>query len=413
MMARVTVPEPMLLTGRLVTPSTIVEDGVLVVDGDAIRYAGPAAELPADWRDVPVVDARRGRQTLLPGLVDAHCHGGAGGEFGAAADSAATAVRHHHVSGTTTMLGSLVSAAADEMVAGVRTCAALVAGGDLAGIHLEGPFLSHERRGAQDPTALIDVDPSLVEAVVLAAESAGAPGAVAQMTFAPERRGADTLPALLGGHGILPALGHTDCDAATAWTSLRSALDSAPRGRRPLVTHVFNGMPPLHHRAPGPLAACLGQAARGEAVLEVIGDGVHLAAETVRMLFDLVGPKAICLVTDAMAASGMPEGSYTLGGRDVVVADRTVRLAEGGSIAGGVATLLDVVRWCVSEAGIPLLDAVTAASVTPAQTLGLAGVGSLVAGQRADVVVVDDDLHLSRVLRRGSWLALDVPERDR
>ena len=135
------------------------------------------------------------------------------------------------------------------------------------------------------------------------------------MTFAPERRGGERLPALLGGHGILPALGHTDCDAATAWSSLRSALESAPRGGRPLVTHVFNGMPPLHHRAPGPVAACLAQAARGEAVLEVIGDGVHLAAETVRMLFDLVGPQAICLVTDAMAASGMPDGRYTLGGR--------------------------------------------------------------------------------------------------
>ena len=412
MMARVTVP-PMLLTGRLVTASTVVEDGALLVDGDAIRYAGRASELPAAWRDVPVFDAGPGRHTLLPGLVDAHCHGGAGGEFGAAAESAGTAVRHHHVNGATTLLASLVSATAEQMVAGVRTCAALVAGGDLAGIHLEGPFLSHRRRGAQDPAALTDVDPSLVETVLLAAESAGAPGAVAQMTFAPERRGADRLPALLGGHGILAALGHTDCDAPTAWSSLRSALDSAPRGGRPLVTHVFNGMPPLHHRAPGPVAACLAQAGRGEAVLEVIGDGVHLAAATVRMLFDLVGPQAICLVTDAMAASGMPDGSYTLGGRDVRVAERTARLADGGSIAGGVATLLEVVRWCVAEAGIPLLDAVTAASVTPARTLGLTGVGSLAAGQRADVVVVDDDLELTRVMRRGSWLAPDVPDSDR
>ena len=161
------------------------------------------------------------------------------------------------------------------------------------------------------------------------------------------------------------------------------------------------------------MAACLAQAGRGEAVLEVIGDGVHLAAETVRMLFDLVGPQAICLITDAMAASGMPDGSYTLGGRDVVVADRTARLADGGSIAGGVATLLDVVRWCVAEAGIPLLDAVTAASVTPAQTLGLTGIGSLAAGQRADVVVVDDGLRLTRVMRRGSWLAEDVHGSDR
>ena len=409
-MARVTAPEPLLLTGRLVTASSVVETGALVVEGDAIRYAGPAAGLPSPWRDAPAVEGGPGRQTMLPGLVDVHCHGGAGGEFGAAHDPAATAVRHHHVNGTTSVIASLVSAAAADMVAGVRTCAGLVAGGELAGIHLEGPFLSHARRGAQDPAALTDVDPSFVEGVVRAAETAGAPGAVAQLTYAPERLGADRLPALLGGHGILPAVGHTDCDAATARASLRSALESAPRGGRPLATHVFNGMPPLHHRAPGPVAACLAQAARGEAVLEVIGDGVHLAAVTVRTLFDLVGPQAICLVTDAMAASGMPDGSYTLGGRAVTVADRTARLADGGSIAGGVATLLDVVRWCVTEAGVPLLDAVTAASVTPARAVGLAGVGSLAVGHRADVVVVDDDLRPTRVMRRGSWLALDAPD---
>ena len=409
MMARVTVPPPMLLTGRLVTPSAVVEAGAVVVEGDTVRFAGPVSGLPAPWRDLPA-DAGAGRQTLLPGLVDVHCHGGAGGEFGAAADSAATAVRHHHRHGTTTVVASLVSAAAAEMVAGVRTCAALVAGGELAGIHLEGPFLSHERRGAQDPAALTDVDPSFLDEIVRAAGTAGAPGAVAQMTYAPERRGADGLPALLAGHGILPALGHTDCDAATARSSLRSALGSAPRGGRPMVTHVFNGMPPLHHRSPGPVAACLAQAARGEAVLEVIGDGVHLAPETVRMLFEVVGPGAISLVTDAMAASGMPDGSYTLGGREVTVSDRTARLADGGSIAGGVATLLDVVRWCVAEAGVPLVDAVTAASVTPAQALDLAGVGSLAPGQRADVLVVDDDLQLTRVLRRGRWLPPEAPD---
>ena len=413
MMARVTRPPPMRLAGRLVTSATVLRDGVLVVDDGVVRYAGPASELPAPWHEVPVTDVGTGGATLLPGLVDVHCHGGAGGEFGAAAGPARTAARHHHAHGTTSVVGSLVAAAPAALVAGVRTCAALVADRDLAGIHLEGPFLSHERRGAQDPAALTDVDPLLVEAVVQAAESAGAAGAVAQMTFAPERRGADRLPALLGAHGVLPAVGHTDCDAATALASLRASLEAAPRGGRPLVTHVFNGMPPLHHRAPGPLAACLGQAGRGEAVLEVIGDGVHLAAETVRMLFELVGPQAVCLVTDAMAASGMPDGSYTLGGRDVVVADRTARMADGGSIAGGVATLLDVVRWCVTEAGVPLRDAVAAASDTPARALGLAGVGALAAGQAADVVVVDDDLQLVRVMRRGSWLAPDVPDTDR
>ena len=205
--------------------------------------------------------------------------------------------------------------------------------------------------------------------------------------------------------GVVPAVGHTDADAGTARAALERVLDLRPRGGRPLVTHVFNGMPPLHHRSPGPVAAALGSAGRGEAVLEVVGDGVHLAAETVRMLFETVGPDSLALITDAMAASGMPEGRYSLGGREVVVDGRTARLAEGGSIAGGVATLLEVVRWCVTEAGIPLTDAVRAASATPASVMGWSDVGSLAAGGRADLVVVDGDFEPVCVLRSGHWVA--------
>ena len=395
-----------LLTGRLVTPLAVVPDGAVVVVDERIAFAGKASELPQQWRDVQLPDGWAGRRTLLPGLVDAHCHGGAGGEFGPDAASARVAVDHHHRGGTTSMLGSLVSNTSDAMISGVTTCAALVAQGELAGIHLEGPFLSMERRGAQNPATLCDVDPDLLEALVEAAAGAGASGAIAQMTFAPERRGAADLPALLGSHAILGAVGHTDCDAETAWAALRAGLDAAPRGGRPLVTHVFNGMPPLHHRAPGPVSACLAAAARGEAVLEVIGDGVHLAPATVRMLFDLVGAQGICLITDAMSASGMPDGTYTLGGQDVIVSGRTARLAEGGSIAGGVATLLDVVRWCVQSAEIPLLEAVTAASSTPSQALALTDVGGLQAGNLANVVLVDDDLRLDGVMRRGAWLTV-------
>jgi N-acetylglucosamine-6-phosphate deacetylase len=393
-----------LLTGRLVTPKAVIPEGALLVDGERIAFAGKVSELPLKWRAAQPPEGWSGRQTLLPGLVDVHCHGGAGGEFGADAQSALLAADYHHRSGTTSLVGSLVSNSHEALTRGVATCAALVARGDLAGIHLEGPFLSMERRGAQNPAALCDVDPGLLEALAQAAAGAGAPAAIAQMTFAPERPGAADLPAVLGAHAILSAVGHTDCAAEAAWAALRAGLDAAPRGGRPLVTHVFNGMPPLHHRDPGPVSACLAAAARGEAVLEVIGDGVHLAPATVRMLFDLVGAQGICLITDAMAASGMPDGAYTLGGQDVVVSGRAARLAEGGSIAGGVATLLDVVRWCVQSAGISLLDAVTAASCTPGRTFALAGVGRLKAGDLADVVVVDDELSPAAVLRRGAWL---------
>jgi N-acetylglucosamine-6-phosphate deacetylase len=145
-------------------------------------------------------------------------------------------------------------------------------------------------------------------------------------------------------------------------------------------------------------------AARGAAVLEVIADGVHLDGGTVQLLFATVGPDHLALVSDAMAASGLPDGAYTLGRLDVTVSGRAARLTGNGSLAGGVSTLLDQVRWLVGELGIPLADAVRAASATPARELALPGVGSLAEGQRADVVVVDSGLVAQRVLRRGTWL---------
>lgn len=393
------------LTGRVVTPEGVVADGVVVVEGDRVLWAGPAREVPADLDGGSTPEGWAPGRTLLPGLVDTHCHGGAGGEFGPDADGVRRAAAHHRRAGSTTLLASLVSAPRQVLLDGMATCAPLVAAGELAGVHLEGPFLSAARRGAQNPAALVDPDPSLVEALVAAAAEGGAPGALRQMTWAPELPGGDTLPRLLAQLGVVPALGHTDSDVDTAVAALRTAREVAPYGGRPLVTHVFNGMAPMHHRTPGPVAACLGRAAVGDAVLEVIGDGVHLAPGTVRMLFEVVGPHGLHLVTDAMAASGMPEGDYTLGGQDVVVADGTARLAGDGSIAGGVATLLDVVRFVVRQAGVPLVDAVTAASATPAASLGLEGVGRLAPGARADVLVVDDELERVGVMVGGAWVA--------
>jgi N-acetylglucosamine-6-phosphate deacetylase len=398
MMARVDAPT--LLTGRVVTPTGVLADGGVVVDGDRITWVGPLDALSGRGEPRPDVPGEwAAGLTLLPGLVDLHCHGGAGGEFGPDANSGRTAARHHLRHGTTSLVGSLVSAPGTTLLAGVTAGATLVGEGTLAGIHLEGPFLSVARRGAQDPDALVDPDPALVEALLDAGR-----GQLVQMTFAPERPGTRSLADQLVAAGVVPAVGHTDADATTVRTALDRIVELGVRAGRPLVTHVFNGMPPLHHRSPGPVAAALGSAGERQAVLEVIGDGVHLAAETVRMLFETVGPESLALITDAMAASGMPAGRYTLGGRDVVVEGRTARLADGGSIAGGVATLLEVVRWCVTEAGVPLADAVTAASATPAAVMGWGDVGALAPGRRADMVAVDDDLQPVCVLRAGRWV---------
>ena len=391
---------PVLLSGRLVLATGVEPDGAVVVGGDRLLYAGPAAALPSALRVAREPSGWVGGRTLLPGLVDIHCHGGNGGEFGTDSHSARTAAAHHHRAGSTTVVGSLVSAPASDLVAGVRACAPLVRSGELAGIHLEGPFLSPARCGAQDPAALVEPDLGLLRRL---ADEAG-PGGIVQVTWAPELPGADRLPAALAALGILGAVGHTDADVSTTRAALASLRANPVRGGQALVTHLFNGMPPALSREPGPVAAALSAAGREEAVVEVIADGVHLDGGTVQMLFDTVGSSQIALVSDCMAAAGLPDGEYTLGRLRVHVRGRQVRLIASGSLAGGVSCLLDQVRWCVTELGVPLPDAVRAAPTTPARALALPAVGALAAGHWADVLVVDDGLALQCVMRRGTWL---------
>jgi N-acetylglucosamine-6-phosphate deacetylase len=304
-------------------------------------------------------------------LVDLHCHGALGHEFGQDGQGSAEAAEHHRTAGVATLVGSLVSGRPDTLIGQVATLAPLVASGELAGIHLEGPFLSQERRGAHDPSVLTDPDLALVESLVSTCAEAGVPEALVQWTFAPERPGSAELVTALARHGILPAVGHTDASADVVSAMLSSIADTC--GRPPLVTHLFNGMPAFHHRAGGPVAAALAAAARGECVVELITDGVHVAPEVVRMVFETVGPEHIALVSDAMAATGLGDGAYTIGTLEVEVASGVARLADGGSgrgsIAGSTSTLADCVRWAVVVAGLPEADVLTAATTTPASVL--------------------------------------------
>ena len=381
-----------VLRGAAVLPDRTEPDAVLTVDGDRITALAPAREVAPALRDVAVPAG-----TLLPGLLDVHCHGGHGHSFPdgdpATARAALDAHRRH---GTTGLLAGLVTAPVPELCRALGALAPLVGpGSGLLGLHLEGPFLSAARCGAQDPTAMRDPDPAATAALLEAAP-------VAVMTYAPERPGAGELAATLVAAGVVPAVGHTEASPAVTRAALATAAHR--RGGPVLVTHLFNGMPPLLSRDPGPVAACLVAAARGEAVLELIADGVHLADETVRAVFELVGPERVALVTDAMAAAGMPDGRYRLGALDVTVVGGVARTG-GGSLAGGTLHLLDVVRRCVRHAGVGLVEAVRSASLTPAEVLGLATErGHLGVGTRADLVCVDGDLRPTAVLAGGRWV---------
>ena len=377
------------------TGGRLVEDGLVATRGDRVAYAGPVGEWDGDPRALPPAAPDR---LLLPGLVDVHCHGGGGASFpDDDLDGVRAAIAAHRRRGTTTLVASLVSAPAEVLRKRIELLAPLVAAGELAGVHLEGPFLSPAQRGAHDPGALQAADPDLLRELL-----AVAPGAVVSMTLAPELPRAAELVEVLRAHGVLPSFGHTDADAMTTAGAVRSAAATG----RVSATHLFNAMAPFASRAPGPVAACLAAAARGELVVELIGDGVHLDPQTVASVFDLAGAGQVALVTDAMAAAGMADGAYQLGALPVRVAGGTARLAHPdgttGAIAGGTARLVDVLRCTVRDAGVPLVPAVLAATRTPATLLGrYPDVGELAAGSRADVLVTDPDLEPVAVLRGG------------
>ena len=395
--------EPMVLRGRVVTPTEVIDDGVVVLRDGLIVWVGEArAAGAAGWSGVP--EAAATPVTLLPGLVDIHTHGGGGASYPDATtgEEALVAVREHRAHGTTTLVASLVTAAPDTLRQRVGVLTELAEAGQIAGIHLEGPFVSTVRCGAQDPHLIQAPDAGLT------AELAGlARGHLVTMTVAPELAGiagdGGVVDCLIS-NGALPSFGHTDA----SWAQTTAALEDARRrlaaggGRsaRATVTHLFNGMRPINHRDPGPIPAFLAAASRGEAVVELIGDGTHLAPELVRSLFTLVGADNIALVTDAMAAAGMPDGAYRLGSQDVTVDRGVARLTHGGAIAGGTAHLLDIVRTTLAG-GVPLVDVVRAAATTPATVLGDGSIGALQAGRRADVVVVDDDFRVLSVWRAG------------
>src|SRR5665647_1819146 len=396
---------PTYLRGRVVTPTAVIDDGVVVVDGDTIAWVGPAGAAGRHgWPGAP--GAAETPSTLLPGLVDVHNHGGGGAGFPdvSTPGEARVAIREHLAHGTTTLVASLVTATPDTLRQRVAVLTALADAGELAGIHLEGPFLATTRCGAQDPDLIQAPDADLVRELAEAAH-----GHLVTMTVAPELVGVPgdggVIDALISA-GALPSFGHTDA----SWTQTRNAvadacarLDATPgrRSARPTVTHLFNGMRPLTHRDPGPIPEFLAAAGRGDVVVELIGDGTHVAPEMVRSIFELVGATNVALVTDAMVAAGMPDGAYRLGSLDVTVSDGVARLTEGGAIAGGTAHLLDVVRTTVAG-GVSLVDAVRSASTTPATVLGDPRIGALEVGRRADVVITDSDLRVVQVLRAGS-----------
>ena len=373
----------LLAGGRVVTPDGVLDPGWIRVAGDVIDAVGSGPVL-----EHPEVDLRG--QWVLPGFIDMHVHGGGGASFTeGASDQARHAAAFHRGQGSTSMLASLVTAPLAELEARAGLLAGLADDGVIAGLHLEGPFLSPARRGAQDPRHMIAPDVTLFERL-----NAAARGHLRVITLAPELPGTLAVIKAATRVGVTVAVGHTDATAEVTMAAIDAGAAHA--------THLFNGMRPLHHRAPGAVGALLD---RAEVTCEVIADGVHLDDIAVRLTARAAGYGRLVLVSDAMAAAGMPDGSYQLGSQRVSVAGGVARLLDDRTaIAGSTATLADVVRHAIA-AGLPVRDVAAAASTTPARILGLANrTGALRPGLAADLVVCDDDFRPRAVMRHGEWL---------
>lgn len=372
--------------GRVVTADGVLDPGWLLVEDGTITAmgAGPAPGRPS----ARLLDANG--SWVVPGFIDIHCHGG-GGESFTSADPARVrrAVTAHRRHGTTTMLASLVSRPVPEMVEQIAALAELVGDGLLAGTHLEGPFLSAARCGAHDPSVLRPPDEDAVNALLAAGR-----GTVRMVTIAPELDGA--LPAVkqLVSTGVLAAIGHTDATEA----QILPAIDAGAS----VATHLFNGMRPLHHREPGPIGTLLGDE---RVTVELICDLVHVHPSVIRMAARHAGPERTVLITDAIAAAGVGDGVYDVGGLAVTVVDGVPTLSGGAALAGSTLTMDAAFRNLVRGCGLSVREAVTATSARPAELLGLAKVtGSLAVGLAADLVVMDVNLRPAAVMHRGTWV---------
>ncbi len=346
-----------------------------IVDGDVEIEDGRVAALGV----TPAAD----RGTAVSGFIDIQVNGFAGVDFAAAEpEDYATAGAALAATGVVAYQPTLITLPEEEAVAALGVLAGVQADDSaprIIGMHLEGPFLSPLRPGAHDPAAMVDPDPDLIGRLLDA-------GPVTMVTLAPERPGALELIDLLVAGGVAVACGHSDATASEAYAAFDRGATT--------VTHLFNAQRPFSHRDPGIAGAAL---SRQDVTVSIIVDGFHLADEVVRLAF--AAPAAVALITDAIAAAGMPEGPYPLGNRTVTVENGAARL-DDGTLAGSVLTMDAAVRNVV-DLGVDLTDAVDAATAVPADAVHRPDLGRLEVGATAHITVLSDDLFVERTLVAG------------
>jgi N-acetylglucosamine-6-phosphate deacetylase len=361
-----------------------VDDFWMLVDGDTITATGHGEAPPAD----ATVDVAG--HWLVPGFIDLHCHGAGGFSFDNGAEAIESALAVHRTHGTTRSVISLVANPLTALRESLHEIAELTRRDPLVlGTHLEGPFLEEGHRGAHNRDFLREPLPSDVAELLNAAA-----GTLRQITLAPDLPNALEAIEVLVEAGVTVAVGHTNA----TFEQTKLAFASGAR----LLTHAFNAMPGIHHRAPGPVVAALED---DRVVIELILDGLHVHPDVARLAF-ASAPGRIALVTDAMAAAGSTDGDYQLGSLAVTVANGKAVLRGTDTIAGSTLTLDAALRHALRDVGLSPREAVEAVTFTPARALGLEHRHGLLAeGFAADAVLLDHDWAVTEVWGAGERLS--------
>ena len=370
--------DPRSFTAELADDWLAEAGGTVIARGRGAGWQGLAASARTQ-----VIDAEGAY--LTPAYVDIHCHGAGGSSAEDGEAGLAEVLDVHHRHGTRALALSFVSDTIEGLCDSLSAGAGLVRDNpNVLGLHAEGPFLSPDFKGAHAPEVLIAPTPEAVESILAAAD-----GALAQITIAPELPGAFEAISRFASAGVSVAIGHT----AAGYEEAARAFDAGAS----ILTHTFNAMPGIHHRAPGPILAAV---EAGHVTLELINDGVHVVPAPARMLANLA-PGRIALITDAMAATGMADGRYMLGTLPVQVEDSVARLlnedGSTGSIAGSTLTMDHAVMAAVAEVGMSPLEAVQAASLVPLRALGLIAADEhslLRVGQPAEYLLLNADMSI-------------------
>ncbi|MBT2293465.1 N-acetylglucosamine-6-phosphate deacetylase [Paenibacillus albidus] len=383
-----------LLFGQVLTPDGLIPKGVIAVSEEQIHYAGESDWLPEVYAHWPA-SGQDTETLLLPGFVDVHVHGGAGHDFMYADKEALTEItRFHSTQGTTTMLATTMTAnkaGIDQALHEIHNFrSSPMPYAQLAGVHLEGPFISPKWSGAQNPEHIVPANIGWLEEWECAY-----PGMIRQVTLAPECEGALAAIQWLRRHRITAALGHTNA-------SYEEVIAAADAGLNQAV-HMFNAMTPLHHRKPGAAGGVLSDP---RIRAEIIADGIHVHPAAISILALLKQHHNLLLITDAMSATGLSDGEYSIGDLPVIVNEGIATLKENPeALAGSTLTMIRGFRYLVQEVGLTLEEASRAASFTPALSLGMErSIGTLEAGKRGDILRLDANLGLLGVWINGRSL---------